>query len=68
MYCWGKPSSSKSFHIFHDMRSLCMKWMYSSADQPVQDGIQVANSGDCKACVNVLNKLLETKKPNGKKT
>lgn len=63
MYCWGCPANSPRLHIFHDGRSLCMKWLYGGADQPVKDGVIVPQGDDCKECVRKLNKLREPRKP-----
>lgn len=53
---WGKPLSSKKHHIFREGRSLCLKWLYSGADQPVKPGEQTAGPGDCKVCVRCYNR------------
>lgn len=55
MFCWGKPDNSKSFHVFHESRSLCGSWFYGGADEAVADGVIEARAGDCKGCVKRLN-------------
>ena len=55
-YLWGKPANSQKHHIFAGAMSLCRKWMYGGADDPVESKVIDPQSRDCKACVKIFNK------------
>lgn len=62
MYCWGKPMSSRTFHIFRDSRSLCGKWLFNADEKVTEQKPIEAKSGDCKACVRAFNAIFAKSK------
>ncbi len=60
-YRWGKPSNSRSFHIFEGDGgiSLCGKWMFMGAEQLILDEEIDACKEDCKQCCKVYNNIQE---------
>ncbi len=57
---WGRPLASRKYHVFdRGSRSLCGKWLYGSANTPVEPGDETSiRTDDCKACVSRLKALV----------
>jgi hypothetical protein len=53
---FGKPATSRAWHIFLNGRSLCLAWLYTGADEPVREGARlIPEKGDCKKCFQSFN-------------
>lgn len=53
-YEYAMPLNSKKFHIFHQARSLCGRWLFFGPGEQVT-GRETKSSGDCAACVKRLH-------------